>query len=47
MNSENKAFLEKFCVNESSILIDLENFEATAFSIMDRLGWYFPPSIKK
>ena len=46
MNSNDKAFLEKFSVKESSILIGLENFVAKVFSIMDRLGWH-PPSIKR
>ena len=38
MNSNDKAFLEKFWVEGSSILVGLENFGATVFSIMDRLG---------
>ena len=46
MNSNDKAFLEKFSVKESSILIGLENFVAKVFSIMGRLGWH-PPSIKR
>ena len=40
MNSEDKTFLERFCVTESSNLIDLENFAVTGFTIMGRLGWY-------
>ena len=35
-----KAFLEKFRVKESSILIGLENFGATEFLIIGWLGWY-------
>ena len=42
MNSEDKTFLERFCVTESSNLIDLENFAVTGFTIMGRLGWYSP-----
>ena len=38
MNLKGKAFLEKFCVKESSILISLENFGATEFPIMGWLG---------
>ena len=37
MNSKDKAFLQKYFVKESSIVISLENFGATEFSIMDRL----------
>ena len=46
MNSNDKAFLEKFWVEGSSILVGLENFGATVFSIMERLGG-IPLSIKK
>ena len=42
MNSKDKAFLNKFCVKESSILFVLENFGATGFSTMGGLGWYSP-----
>ena len=35
-----KAFLEKFPVKDSSILIGLENFGATEFLIIGWLGWY-------
>ena len=42
MNSKDKAFLEKFCVKESSNLIGLENFGATGFSITAMLGWCSP-----
>ena len=38
MNSKDKAFLEKFCVNESSNLTALENFWAAGFSITARFG---------
>ena len=38
MNSKDKAFLEKFCVNESSNLTGLENFWAAGFSITARFG---------
>ena len=38
MNSKNKAFLEKICVEESSNLIGLENFGATGFSI---IAWFW------
>ena len=40
MNAKDKAFMEKFPVKESSIAIDLENFETTVFSIIGGLGWY-------
>ena len=40
MNLKDKAFLGKFPVKESSILIGLENFGATEFLIMGWLGWY-------
>ena len=42
MNSKDKAFLEKFCVKESSNLIGLENLETAGFSITAVLGWYSP-----
>ena len=41
MNSKDKAFLETFCVKESSTLIGLGNFGATGFSITAVLGQYF------
>ena len=41
MNLKDKAFLEKFRVKESSILIGLENFEVTV-PIIGWLGWYSP-----
>ena len=49
MNLKGKAFLLKFHVKESSILIGLENFGATEFSIMGWLGWYsfFLENLKK
>ena len=40
MNLKDKAYLKKFHVKESSILIGLENFGATEFFIMGWLGWY-------
>ena len=39
-NSNGRAFLEKFFIKESSILIGLENFGVMVFSIMGGLGWY-------
>ena len=42
MNSKDKAFLEKFCVKESSNLIGLENLGTAGFSITAVLGWYSP-----
>ena len=41
-NSNDKAILEKSFVKESRILIGSENFRATVFFIMGRLGWYSP-----
>ena len=38
MNSKDKGFLEKFCVNESINLMCFENFGAAGFSITARLG---------
>ena len=38
MNAKDKAFLERFPIKESSILIGLENFGATVFSIIGGLG---------
>ena len=38
INSKDKAFLENFCVNESSNLTGLENFWAAGFSITARFG---------
>ena len=38
MNLKSKAFLEKFRVKESNILISLENSRATEFSNMGWLG---------
>ena len=38
-NSKDKAFLDEVFVKQSSILIRLENFEATGFFIMGGLGW--------
>ena len=46
MNLKDKAFLEKFCVKESSILIGRENFGATQFPIMGQLRWYSPHQSK-
>ena len=40
MNSEDKAFLEKFCVKESSSLVGLEIFGGARFSITIMLEWY-------
>ena len=40
MTLKDKAFLDKFRVEESSIQIGLENFGATEFPIMGWLGWY-------
>ena len=42
MNSKDKAFLEKFCVKESSNLIGRENFETSGFFITALLGWHSP-----
>ena len=42
MNSNDKAFLETFWVEESRILIGLENFGATVFSITGRLEVVLP-----
>ena len=49
MKSKDKAFLEKFRVKESNILISLENFVATVFSTMFGVwvGVVLPPSVKK
>ena len=38
MNAKDKAFLERFPIKESSILIGLENFGATVFCIIGGLG---------
>ena len=46
MNSSDKAILEKFFVKESRILIGLENFGATVFSIMGGLGVVLPHQLK-
>ena len=46
MNSEDKAFLEKFCAEESSNLIGPENFGATGFFMIAWLGWYSPQKSK-
>ena len=46
MQSKEKAFLEKFCEKESSSLIGFENFGAAGFSIIVRLGWYYPQQSK-
>ena len=37
-----RSFWKNVFVNDSSILIGLENFGATVSSIMGRLGWYSP-----
>ena len=42
MKSKDQAFLEKFRVKESNILISLENFVATVFSTMFGLVSYSP-----
>ena len=46
MNSKDKPFQEKFSLKESSILIGLEHFGATEFSIMDDLGCNSPNQSK-
>ena len=49
MNSNEKAFLERFCVKQSSNLIDLEDVGAAGFSIeiatppITRKGTKSPP----
>ena len=47
INLKDKAFLEKFFVKESSILIGVENLGDIEFPIKGWLRWYSPPSIKK
>ena len=46
MNLKDKAFLEKFPIKESSILIGVGNFGATLFPITSWLDWY-PPGQSK
>ena len=46
INLKDKAFLEKFFVKESSILIGVENLGATEFPIMSWLRWYYPHQSK-
>ena len=47
MNSRDKAILKKFCVKESSNLIDLECFGPAGFSVIAVLGCLPPLWIKK
>ena len=42
MNSKDKAFLEKFCAEESSNLTGFENCRGTGFFIIAWFGWYSP-----
>ena len=42
MNSKDKAFLETFCIKESSTLTGFENFGAVGYSMTAVLGQYFP-----
>ena len=42
MNSKDKAFLEKFCAEESGNLTGFENCRGTGFFIIAWFGWYSP-----